>query len=1252
MNKKNRKFFLLMLLLISAVIMPINIIFNNITTDKGNNKVDPKTSEYVNPIEIDGDATGIGAKNWTWAKNQPWCSGNGTWADPYIIEDAIIDAEGTGNCISINNSNVYFTIKYCTVFNSGVNFFDAGIRLENTNNGTIINNNCSKNFIGIYATYCNNNTYSENIANENTYIGILLNEDCSDNEISGNTVYMNTEGGISIAKDSNNNEISGNEVNNNGIGGGGDAGISIVDSCNYNNITENIVSDNNIYGIYMWSSMENLFYMNYFFDNQLHAYCDDPIFPTNTTQWDNSKIGNYWDNYTGVDSNEDGIGDTPYTYIPGDAEANDTLPIYGNPFLTIINVSSTNANGTYRWGDTIEITIEFSDTVYVTGLPQLTLETGDDDAIVDYTNGNATKTLSFNYTVGLNHFSLDLNYSSSNALDLNGGTIKGIIGNNADLTLPDPGDPGSLSYNKDILVDAITPSVNNVSSTNLNGIYTDDEEINITITFSVVVYVTGLPQLTLETGDDDAIVDYTAGNETDTLTFNYTVVSGHTSSDLDYVDENALTGTIKDLEGLAADLSLPIPGTLGSLSYNKEIIIDTEDPTGSITINNGDAWATSTSVTLTLIYSDTASGVDQVRYSNDGTSWTPWEDPSGTRSWILTSGDETKTVYYEIRDNAGLTNQYTDTIGLDTADPTGSITINGGDAWTTSTSVSLTLIASDATSGVDQVRFSNDGGSWSAWEVLSSPRAWILTTGDGTKTVYYEIRDNVGYINQYTDTIGLDTADPTGSITINGGDAWTTSTSVSLTLIASDATSGVDQVRFSNDGGSWSAWEVLSSPRTWILTTGDGTKTVYYEIRDNVGYINQYTDTIGLDTEDPTILNVNSPIANGTYGIGAIIDITITFSEPVYLTDIPQLTLETGSTDAIIYYTSGNETDTLTFTYTVVSDHSSPDLDYFSKDALIGTIKDYVGNNADLTLPALGTLGSLGYNKDIIIETTSPEILNVTSNNPDGTYGIGEIISITITFSEPVYITNTPQLTLETGSIDAVIDYTGGSGTNTLIFTYTVASGHNSDDLEYISVNALSGTIRDLAGNDANMTLPALGALGSLSDNKDIIIDAIAPIVSTVSSSKPDGTYGVGENISIIITFSDPVYVTGTPQLTLETGSIDAVIGYTSGSGTNTLIFTYTVASGHDSDDLDYGSVNALSLNGGSIKDTAGNDAVLTLPTPGGIGSLSFDKDIIIHTPTPQGDDNLITIIVIGSSAGVVVSVIAIILIRKRRKKW
>jgi hypothetical protein len=60
--------------------------------------------------------------------------------------------------------------------------------------------------------------------------------------------------------------------------------------------------------------------------------------------------------------------------------------------------------------------------------------------------------------------------------------------------------------------------------------------------------------------------------------------------------------------------------------------------------------------------------------------------------------------------------------------------------------------------------------------------------------------------------------------------------------------------------------------------------------------------------------------------------------------------------------------------------------------------------------------------------------------------------------------------------------------------------------------------------------------------------DTTAPTVSNVTSNKTNGTYTTSESISIQITFTESVTVTGTPQLTLETGTTDRTVNYASGT--------------------------------------------------------------------------------------------------------
>ena len=123
----------------------------------------------------------------------------------------------------------------------------------------------------------------------------------------------------------------------------------------------------------------------------------------------------------------------------------------------------------------------------------------------------------------------------------------------------------------------------------------------------------------------------------------------------------------------------------------------------------------------------------------------------------------------------------------------------------------------------------------------------------------------------------------------------------------------------------------------------------------------------------------------------------------------------------MVNYTSGSGSTVLVFNYTVVEGHTASDLDYGSTNALAlnnGTINDQGGSPATLTLPSPGATNSLGSNKALVIDGVIPTITNVTSTTNDGTYKSGDVIAITVTFSEVVNVVTTngtPTLTLETG---------------------------------------------------------------------------------------------------------------------------------------------------------------------------------------------------------------------------------------------
>src|SRR5262249_6211755 len=145
--------------------------------------------------------------------------------------------------------------------------------------------------------------------------------------------------------------------------------------------------------------------------------------------------------------------------------------------------------------------------------------------------------------------------------------------------------------------------------------------------------------------------------------------------------------------------------------------------------------------------------------------------------------------------------------------------------------------------------------------------------------------------------------------------------------------------------------------------------------------------------------------------------------------------------------------------------------------------------------------------------------------------------------------------------------------------------------------------------NEADLTLAMPGQAGSISESKTLVIATASPQVSSVTTEANNGTYGSGAEFTISVNFSKPVDVAGTPRLALNS---DGQASYRSGTGTATLIFSYAVAAGNASADLDYSGANALSLNGGIIAQhglTGGtNKAVLTLAAPGQMGSISKTK--------------------------------------------
>jgi len=186
-----------------------------------------------------------------------------------VLNGAGYRLQGDGN----KNGVTFSDISNNTVKNLKLSSFNIGIVVMGSNSNKILENTITDNLRGLDLTASENNTVSGNyIANNND--GIALENRY--NDIVENTITNNTNIGISLYGAGYNN-IIGNNITNNGRG--------ILVSICYN----------------------NTIYHNNFVNNINHVETDN-----SNDIWDNGEEGNYWDNYTGLDSDGDSIGDTPY----------------------------------------------------------------------------------------------------------------------------------------------------------------------------------------------------------------------------------------------------------------------------------------------------------------------------------------------------------------------------------------------------------------------------------------------------------------------------------------------------------------------------------------------------------------------------------------------------------------------------------------------------------------------------------------------------------------------------------------------------------------------------------------------------------------------------------------------------------------------------------------------------------------------------------------------------------------------------
>lgn len=474
---------------------------------------------------------------------------------------------------------------------------------------------------------------------------------------------------------------------------------------------------------------------------------------------------------------------------------------------------------------------------------------------------------------------------------------------------------------------------------------------------------------------------------------------------------------------------------------------------------------------------------------------------------------------------------------------------------------------------------------------LVQQTAFSLTPSDGQSvgSSFSDVAVAVTSVNDAPTALSLDsttlahsdgTSGTVGRLTTTDSD---TNDTYSYALVAG---SGDDNnALFSIDNDSLSAID--------SATMVPGDYQVRIQTQDASGETN--SDTFTISVVDDVAPTVTSIVPSGSPGAAASeMDFAVTFSEGV----------DNVSTDDFLITSTGTATGTVT----AVSGSGGGYTVSVSGISGIGTLRLDVKGGSDIDDGASNSL--VGYTSGAVhsVDLVPPSVTNISSITPNGTYKTGDTVAITLEFSEAVSVTGTPQLKLETGNTDRDINYSAGSGSTTLTFTYVVQAGDESSDLALAvaEIQLNGGSIKDAAGNDAVVTLPSPGSGNSLSFNKDIVIDAVPPTITSVTI--PDSNYKIGDAVTVTIAASES-------GLSLASGTLNevALTDFTDLGGGN-YSATYTVQEGDASrisgDDIPVSVV---------LSDTAGNvSTAYTAPISQNADGIDAARPILEGVITPS----------------------------------
>ena len=329
----------------------------------------------------------------------------------------------------------------------------------------------------------------------------------------------------------------------------------------------------------------------------------------------------------------------------------------------------------------------------------------------------------------------------------------------------------------------------------------------------------------------------------------------------------------------------------------------------------------------------------------------------------------------------------------------------------------------------------------------------------------------------------------------------------------------------------------------------------------------------------------STPAEGETYRMGETIEVSALFDRSVTVNGTSQVRLQIGEGDGSWVdadYSSGSDSDTLLFQYTVQanevdSDGVAVEPGYVDSEgethgmAADGAISD-TADSYDMDPFHGGLDDQSAHRVDGRPYITDVSISSTPANGV--AYRYRETVNVSLTFDQVVSVTGLPSIAVWIGKDgDGQVEmakYSSGSQTNTLTFVYQVKENDLDDD--GISVVERTGFLENGEVRAADGSTLVNDFIPELADQTAHQIDGSPPYVVSASftSSPASGqVYRQGESIEVSLTFDQAVDVVGRPSIMLNLGETDANRGaiYSSGHGTATLVFAYIVLSSDQDDD-------------------------------------------------------------------------------------